>query len=62
MVLSARREKELRETAELCKGETLVKVGDLAKEEDVLELFKDIVATFGRLDMVFNVCRSSYLD
>ncbi|KAG9027848.1 hypothetical protein FRB95_007329 [Tulasnella sp. JGI-2019a] len=54
VVLSARREKELREAAELCQGETLVHIGDVSKEEDVLKLFQEIVKTFGRLDVVFN--------
>lgn len=55
MVLSARREKELTETAALCSGETLSIIGDIAKEEDIITLFERTMLRYGRLDLLFNV-------
>jgi NAD(P)-dependent dehydrogenase (short-subunit alcohol dehydrogenase family) len=47
VVLSARRETELNETAALCPGETLVVAGDVSKEADVTRLFEETVKKFG---------------
>lgn len=55
MVLSARREQELTETAALCSGETLSIIGDIAKEEDIITLFERTMLRYGRLDLLFNV-------
>lgn len=55
VVLSARREKELSETATLCPGETLSVIGDIAKEEDIITLFERTMLRYGRLDLLFNV-------
>lgn len=54
VVLSARREKELAETAALCPGETLSILGDIAKEDDIINLFERAIARYGRLDLLFN--------
>lgn len=54
VVLSARREKELTETAALCSGETLSIIGDIAKEEDIITLFERTILRYGRLDLLFN--------
>jgi len=54
VVLSARREAELKATADLCSGETLTVVGDVGKEDDVLRLFEATIQKFGRLDLLFN--------
>lgn len=54
VVLSARREKELAETATLCPGETLSILGDISKEEDIITLFERTMVRYGRLDLLFN--------
>lgn len=54
VVLSGRREVELQVTASKCVGKSLVSVGDITKEEDVIRLFKEAGETFGRIDLVFN--------
>ncbi|KAG9018692.1 hypothetical protein FRB90_010460 [Tulasnella sp. 427] len=54
VILSARREKELAETASLCPGETLSIIGDISKEEDIVNLFDRTIARYGRLDLLFN--------
>lgn len=60
VVLSARRENELENTASMCPGETLLVVGDVTKEADVVHLFEATIRRFGRLDMLFNVSPSQY--
>lgn len=47
MVLSARRQAELEETAKLCSGETHIVAGDVTKEEDVKKLFEETITKFG---------------
>lgn len=54
VVLSGRREAELRKTADMCRWEQLIVPGDLSKEEDVKVLFERTIETFGRLDLLFN--------
>ncbi|KAF8307339.1 cytochrome P450 [Clavulina sp. PMI_390] len=54
VVLSGRREEELKKTADMCRWENLVVPGDVSKEDDVKTLFKQAVDTFGRLDLLFN--------
>jgi len=56
IVITARRLDQLEETKTQC-GETskvLVLTGDISDERFVLELFKQTVSTFGRLDLLFN--------
>ncbi|KAL8292850.1 hypothetical protein RQP46_000544 [Phenoliferia psychrophenolica] len=56
VVLSGRRKAELDETAALCvgPGPALAVVGDITKEADVVELFKQAGDKFGRVDVLFN--------
>lgn len=64
LVLSARRESELQETARLCaeaagvsdnyKQVATISVGDVTKQEDVTRLFEEGVQAFGRIDLLFN--------
>ncbi|KAF9514627.1 hypothetical protein BS47DRAFT_1381925 [Hydnum rufescens UP504] len=54
VALFARRESELRITADSCRWETLIVPGDVSKEEDVARLFTRTMNTFGRLDLLFN--------
>ncbi|KAM5540899.1 hypothetical protein V8D89_005543 [Ganoderma adspersum] len=54
--LFARRADKLQETKQLCKdpAKVLLVEGDVAKEEDVLRLFRETIDRFGRLDTLFN--------
>lgn len=54
VVLSGRRQAELEATAAEAGGTTLVVPGDLADPKAVDTLFERTVATFGRLDLLFN--------
>ncbi|PPR07120.1 hypothetical protein CVT24_010956 [Panaeolus cyanescens] len=54
VVLTARREEELKETAKRCSSSTLVIAGDIVSEVFVKQLFEKTVSTFGRLDLLFN--------
>ncbi len=61
VVLSGRREAELKETAKMCAEKaqngvtSLVSSGDVGKEENVKVLFERIREVYGRLDLLFNV-------
>jgi NAD(P)-dependent dehydrogenase (short-subunit alcohol dehydrogenase family) len=68
VILSGRRESELKETAKMCaekakEGVTSVIVpGDVGKEENVKVLFGRIKEIYGRLDLLFNVgCQGVFL-
>ncbi|CAA7261427.1 unnamed protein product [Cyclocybe aegerita] len=54
VVLTARRLDMLKETAALCKNETLILAGNVLDEEFVVDLFRIAVSHFGRLDLLFN--------
>ncbi|CCA72727.1 related to 3-oxoacyl-[acyl-carrier protein] reductase [Serendipita indica DSM 11827] len=65
VVLSARRKDALEETARMCEEAardqsvqatelTLVVAGDVTQESDVHQLFERSIATYGRIDMLFN--------
>lgn len=57
LVLSGRREAELKATAEACREGTVteVAIGDVSSEEDVQRMFATVKEKYGRLDMLFNV-------
>ncbi|CAE6427570.1 unnamed protein product [Rhizoctonia solani] len=55
VVLVARREAELKATAEECSSETLVTPGDVADELFAAKVFEEAVKRFGRVDVLFNV-------
>ena len=59
LVLTGRREEELRKTAEACKEGTIceIQTGDMAKEEDVERIFGAVKEKYGRLDLLFNVSK-----
>jgi len=54
VVLSGRREEELKKTAEMCRWEVLSVPGDVTNEEAVKVLFAKAIEAFGRLDLLFN--------
>ncbi len=55
LVLTGRREKELKDTAESCKkGVTLVVPADITAPDAVIALFSEVKRHFGRLDLLFN--------
>lgn len=57
LVLGARREEALRETAELCEragGRAVAVAGDVTREEDVQKLAETAVRTFGGIDVWVN--------
>jgi len=54
VVLSARRDEALLQTAKRCAHDTLIVPGNIADEIYVKELFKKTIEKFGRLDMLFN--------
>jgi NAD(P)-dependent dehydrogenase (short-subunit alcohol dehydrogenase family) len=55
LVLAGRREKELAETADACKGSrVLVVPTDVTQPESVKSLFRQTLEAFGRLDLLFN--------
>ncbi|MGE0434398.1 MAG: SDR family NAD(P)-dependent oxidoreductase [Planctomycetota bacterium] len=54
VVLAARREKELREVAAECDGETLCVVADVTKRGDVQRLLDQAVAKLGHVDVWVN--------
>ncbi|KAJ1307207.1 hypothetical protein OPQ81_001322 [Rhizoctonia solani] len=54
VVLVARREAELKLTAEECPSETLVAPGDVTDEVFAAKVFEEAVAKFGRVDVLFN--------
>ncbi|KAH8824826.1 hypothetical protein DL96DRAFT_1610982 [Flagelloscypha sp. PMI_526] len=54
VVITARREEALQETANQFTGDYLVVAGDLTQETFVQKLFKAAVDKFGRIDVVFN--------
>ena len=57
LVLSGRREAELKATAEACKKGTTCEicVGDVSKDKDVETMFATVKQKYGRLDVLFNV-------
>lgn len=57
LVLSGRREAELKATAEATREGTIneICVGDLSSPEDVAKMFKTVREKYGRLDLLFNV-------
>jgi NAD(P)-dependent dehydrogenase (short-subunit alcohol dehydrogenase family) len=59
LVLSGRREGELQATADACKEGTIteIAVGDVSSEEDVGRMFATVKEKYGRIDLLFNVCR-----
>ncbi|KAG8710396.1 hypothetical protein FRC11_004560 [Ceratobasidium sp. 423] len=54
IVLVARREAELKATAEECPSETLVTPGDVTDEVFAAKVFEEAVKKFGRVDVLFN--------
>ncbi|KAF6757544.1 short-chain dehydrogenase/reductase SDR [Ephemerocybe angulata] len=54
VVLSARREAELLETAQECPASTLAVPGDVTDPMFVKELFSKTIGHYGRLDVLFN--------
>ncbi|CUA67251.1 short-chain dehydrogenase/reductase SDR [Rhizoctonia solani] len=54
VVLVARREAELKATAEECPSETLVTPGDVTDEVFAAKVFEEAVKQFGRVDVLFN--------
>ncbi|ORY22771.1 hypothetical protein BCR39DRAFT_371854 [Naematelia encephala] len=56
LILSGRRESELKETASRCREGTVTEicVGDVSKDADVEKMFKTIKDKYGRLDVLFN--------
>ncbi|KDN35773.1 hypothetical protein RSAG8_11335, partial [Rhizoctonia solani AG-8 WAC10335] len=54
VVLVARREAELKATAEECSSETLVTPGDVTDELFAAKVFEEAVKRFGRVDVLFN--------
>ena len=60
LVLTGRREEELKKTAEACRKGTIceIQTGDMAKEEDVERIFGVVKEKYGRLDLLFNVSTS----
>jgi NAD(P)-dependent dehydrogenase (short-subunit alcohol dehydrogenase family) len=63
LVLSGRRQGELEETAKQTREGTTTEivVGDVSKEEDVVQMFKLVKEKYGRVDIVFNVGLSGSL-
>jgi NAD(P)-dependent dehydrogenase (short-subunit alcohol dehydrogenase family) len=61
VILSGRRETELKETAKMCEEKakegvtSLIVPGDVGREENVKVLFQRIKEVYGRLDLLFNV-------
>lgn len=57
LVLSGRREAELKATADACREGTVCEicVGDVVSEEDVGKMFATVREKYGRLDLLFNV-------
>jgi NADP-dependent 3-hydroxy acid dehydrogenase YdfG len=57
LVLSGRREAELKATADACREGTVCEicVGDVVSEEDVGKMFATVKEKYGRLDLLFNV-------
>lgn len=57
LVLSGRREAELKATADACKAGTKVEIvsGDVSKDADVDRMFATVKEKYGRLDVLFNV-------
>ena len=56
VVVSGRRKAELDETVSSCReNAALGVVGDITREADVVELFKQAGEKFGRVDVLFNV-------
>ncbi|CAE6432578.1 unnamed protein product [Rhizoctonia solani] len=54
VVLVARREAELKATAEECSSETLITPGDVTDEIFAAKVFEEAVKKFGRVDVLFN--------
>jgi len=54
VTLAARRKSALEEAASECPGPTRLVVADVSKEADVEKVFQMTLATFGRLDLLFN--------
>ncbi|GGZ29750.1 SDR family oxidoreductase [Asticcacaulis endophyticus] len=54
LVLAGRRKAALKDTAELCAGETLCVPTDVTDEASVAGLFEATINRFGRVDMLFN--------
>jgi NAD(P)-dependent dehydrogenase (short-subunit alcohol dehydrogenase family) len=57
LVLSGRREAELKATAEACTEGTIteIAIGDVSSEEDVQRMFAMVREKYGRIDLLFNV-------
>jgi NAD(P)-dependent dehydrogenase (short-subunit alcohol dehydrogenase family) len=57
LVLSGRREAELKATADACREGTVCEIciGDVSSEEDVRKMFATVKEKYGRLDLLFNV-------
>lgn len=52
--LLGRTQATLAETADMIEGKTAIATGDVASPDDVDRMFGEVIAAFGRLDLLFN--------